>query len=270
MTTRGTVMKVALGAIALALLIGAAQARTITFTVEDKTYTAGGCVTFTDGEILVPATVCRDMLEGGLTWNDALNSVVFHAAPTRLTFVADRNRVLINGEETFLTHRPVLRGGKMFLPVGFICESVGATMARTSPTEVTLKLGVYPKITSPDERQPLTVKIAGTVSKPEVYRGLPTCDQLRVWATEVADMFAGEVTWDSELRAAILTIDKHKLVFYEDKKTGMLDGNAFELTRKPVMSKAKLLIPLDSVCEMLGRQYIQEGAWQLLIGTTVD
>jgi hypothetical protein len=254
-----------------ALLVGAAHAKTMEFRVEDTIYTVNGCSTYKDGEILVPATACRAMLEGGLTWSETLQAVVFHHAPSRLTFFAGRNRVLINGEEQFLGHEAKLQGGKMHLPIGFLCEIVGAKLTRVAPDYAVIELGLFDHITSPAQRQGLQVQVAGAMFQPETYRALPTCDQLRVWADEVADMFDGEAEWDSELRAATLYIDNDTLVFFEDKDEGLLNGMPFELSRKPVLTKhTKLLIPLDSVCEMLGREYIQEGAWEILVGNPVE
>lgn len=265
---RGTTMAWMV-ALLCALLVGMAQAKTIEFRVEDTVYSISGCSAYPDGEILVPATACQTMLEGGLTWSDKLQAVVFHHAPSRITFFAGRNRVLINGEETFLDHAAELRGGSMYLPIGFLCEVVGAKLTRVSPDSAVIELGLFDHITSPDQRQGLVVQVSGAVFKPEVYRALPTCDQLRVWADEVADMFGGEATWDPALRAAILYIDNNTLIFFEGKDEGLLNGTPFELSREPVMTKAKLLIPLDSVCEMLGREYVQQGPWEVLIGNPV-
>ncbi len=82
-------------------------------------------------------------------------------------------------------------------------------------------------------------------------------------------MFDGEVEWDPELRAATLYIGNDILVFFENKDEGLLNGMPFEVSRKPVMTKTKLLIPLDSVCEMLGREYVQQGPWEILVGNPI-
>lgn len=265
---RGTTMAW-MAALVCIVLVGTAQAKTIEFWVEDTIYTVNGCSTYVDGEILVPATACEAMLEGGMTWSDTLRAVVFHHAPSRVTFFAGRNRVLLNGEETFLGHEAELRGGSMYLPIGFLCEVVGAKLTRTSPNSAVIDLALFDHITSPDQRQGLQVQVSGAMFKPEVYRALPTCDQLRVWADEVADMFDGEVEWDPELRAATLYIGNDILVFFENKDEGLLNGMPFEVSRKPVMTKTKLLIPLDSVCEMLGREYVQQGQWEILVGNPI-
>jgi hypothetical protein len=270
MVTRGIWAKALVCILASLMLAGVAHASTIRFTVGANTTTVGGCTTYTDGEILVPATVCRDLLEGGLTWDGDLAAVVFHAAPARVTFVAGKFRVLIGGTETFLTHPAQLRGGRMYLPIGFLSECVGTKVTRTASSSVKLDLRAFPAITSPDERHPLEVKVAGIVHKAKVYRALPTSDQLRVSAEEVADMFDGEVTWDPELLAATVVIDGRKMVFVQDNKHALLDGMPFSLSRRPVLSREKLLIPLDSVCEMLHRQYIQEGAWDVQVGNPVE
>ncbi len=266
MATRGMVARLSLCVLACAFLAGAAHAGDMVFRVDDNVYHVSGCTTFTDGDMLVPATACRDMLEGGLTWNEELQAVVFHAPPTRLTFFRDKNRVLVNGEEMFLTHRPAMRGGRMWLPLGFVCESVGVKMTRVSPSSCVLSVGDFPGVTSPDERKPLEITVSGVRYTPETYRCLPTCDQLRIAAEECAEMFAGEASWDPELGAAILVVDGSRLVFFENKKTAMVDGMPFELSRKPVLSKVKLLIPFDSLCEMLSRGVDQVGAAEFVVG----
>lgn len=250
-------------------LVGAASADTIQFQVEHQVYRVKGCVTFTDGEVLVPATACRDLLDGGLTWDGSVNTLIFHSAPVRLTFFAGKSRALVNGKEVQLTHRPELKRGKMYLPIGLLCLYTGAKMTRLAPDKIVIALNMFPKLTSPDQIKPLTIQVAGMPFKPEAYRCLPTFDQVRIWVSELADMLDGEVTWDRELRSAVLTVDGRRMVFFEDKDTAMLDGVPVKLSARPVLSKTKLLVPLDSTCEMLGRPLTQdsnEGPWQFLIG----
>ncbi len=266
MATRSFGMRLTLALLGCALLASVAQAKTVTFTVEAETMTVAGCTAYTDGELLVPATACRDLLEATLAWDGDIEAVVFAAPPTTLTFFNDKNRVLINGEETFLTHKPRLVGGKMLLPIGYLCETLGAKLTRTAPGAAEIKLAQWPSLTSPSERKPLEIEVGGVPYTPEAYRALPTSDQLRVGAAEVAEMFGGEVQWDRELRAATLVIDEHHLVFFENKATGVLDGEPVKLSRKPVMSKVQLLIPFDSVCDLLGRSVDQVGAAKFVVG----
>lgn len=266
MATRAFGMRTALCLLGCTLLAGVAQAKTITFTVEANAVKVAGCVPFTDGEMLVPATACADLLEATLAWDGDLEAVVFASAPTQLTFFRDKNRVLINGEEAFLTHKPQIARKSMLLPIGYLCETLGAKLSRTEPDAAEIKLGQWAKLTSPDERKPLEIEVGGVPFHPEAYRALPTTDQLRVGAAEAAEMFGGEVQWDRELRAAILTIDQHNIIFFENKDKGILDGAPVELSRAPVMSKVQLLIPLDSVCKLLNRSFDQTGFAKFAVG----
>jgi hypothetical protein len=270
MATRVLGMRTVLCLLGVALLVGAAQAKTITFTVEDQATTVKGCVPFTDGDILVPARSCAELLDATVEWDDTTEALVFASAPTQLTFFNDKNRVLLNGEEMFLTHKPQMSHGALLLPIGFLCETLGAKMSRTEPDAATLTLGQWTKMTAPEERKPLEIEVAGVAYNPETYRALPTCDQLRVAASEVAEMFGAEVTWDRELRAAIFKIDDHSVIFFEDKDKGLLDGVPVELTRKPVMSKVQLLVPLDALCEILKRPLDQVGFDKFVVGEPTE
>lgn len=263
-----TPVSVVLGLLsAVCLLAGTAWAKgyTVEFTVDGVPYAVSDCVLYPDGEVLVPARSAADMLGLGLTWNDALMALVVYYQGTNLTLFHEKNTGLLNGEEFFLEHAPYVSGGRMMVPAGLLCETVGAKMSRLGLGRVSVETGKFP-VRGSTAPYHLTIRVEGAPFRPRTFRALPTADQLRVSATEVAEMFGGEVQWNPDLPGATLTIDKHILIFVEGNPEGVLDGQPFSLTRTPVLSRQELLIPVDSVCEMLTRPWEQDGPWIISIG----
>lgn len=254
----------ALGAVVF--LAAPAQAGSVAFVIDSIVVKTDQAVLYEDGEIMVPTPVAAGIVEGALSQDDPVLSTSFlRANDVDMTFFVGRNRVLINGSEMFLAHEPLARGKYVLVPIGFICETVGAKLIRVSHNRVLVERNRFaPVQRTGDER--LMVTVNGVPFAPETWRALPTFDKLDVSAAEVAAMLGAHLKWDPELGAAVIDVDGRSVILFQNKIHALVDGRPVALTRVPILSKQKLLVPLDDVCWMLGRSLDQTTMWSFAIG----
>jgi len=256
----------AVGLLVASALCAADSLAVFKFTVDGEAYEAPAIPIGTTGELLIPARAAAEFFDARLGWNEELGACSLDVHGTRVVIFNRKNKALINGYELFIPHAGMLKDEAMFVPLGFLAETVGAKLHRVAGDKVVIETERFKPRRNADPVA-LTVVVDGREYTPTKYRCLPTCDQLRIAATELAMMFQGEVTWDPDLGAAILVIDNRRLAFFAHRKFGMVDGEPFELSRPPLPSQGNLLIPLDSLCEMLGRPLVQDGTWHFTVSS---
>jgi len=248
------------------LLAGPAQAASVAFVIDSVVVKSNSAALCDDGEVLVPAQVAAEVVDGVLSQNDSLLQTCFmRANDTDLTFFVGKNRVLVQGRELFLTHGAIRQGKFILVPIGFIAETVGTKLVRISNDRVLVERNRF----APSERtgdEHLMITVNGVPYAPETWRALPTFDRLSVSAAEVAMMLDARLKWDPELVAAVFDVDGHTLILFQGKIHALIDGRPVALSRAPVLSKQKLLVPLDDVCWVLGRSLDQTTMWAFAIG----
>jgi hypothetical protein len=244
-----------------------ANAGTVSFVLDGTVVKSDYVVTYPDRELLVPAPVAATVVDGVLALDDpVIGACVLEANETVITFFMDKNRALINGDELFLEHKPIRRGGFWLLPMGFICEAVGCKLTWASESRIVAEPYRFEPRTDASSL-PHSIYVSGVPYAPHVFRCRPTHDQLDVSATDVSTMFGAVVTWDPELKAAVLKFADpiHKIVFFQNKNHALLDGRSVPLSRQPYYTNQMLLLPLEDLCGMLGFTVEQTGMYTLSV-----
>lgn len=80
------------------------------------------------GRALVPIRAISSALKADVKWDDKTRSVVITKAQDSITLYLDKKEALVNGEKIELDAIPVLKNGRVFLPLRFVSEQLKANV----------------------------------------------------------------------------------------------------------------------------------------------
>lgn len=102
-----------------------ADTATIKVLLNGKPLTLDAAPVIQNGRVLVPCRAVAEALGAAVTWNNTSKTAIIKKATTTITITVGKTTALINGRSVTLDCSARLISGKLFVPVRFLCESLG-------------------------------------------------------------------------------------------------------------------------------------------------
>lgn len=80
------------------------------------------------GRTLVPVRAISASLKADVKWDAETRSALITKGDTSITLYLDKKEALVNGETVELDTVPVLKNGRVFLPLRFVSEQLKANV----------------------------------------------------------------------------------------------------------------------------------------------